>query len=186
MIHFCNVLTEKKEYLEKVQALYESAFPSVEKKPFQWMMKLAEEGKMEILAIADEELFVGLIIFMLTDTTALVDYFAIAKEMRCGGYGGRAIQAVQKYYGDKKLILEIEKENPEAPNAVERKRRKTFYLKNGLKETGLFVNVYHTDFEIITLDGQLTYKEYVTFLTTILGKEVVDKINPQLIQEKMA
>ena len=166
--------------------MYESAFPPVEKKPFERMVRLAEEGKMEILAIADGDVFVGLIIFMLTDTSALVDYFAIAKEMRCGGYGGKVIQAVQKYYRDKKLVLEIEKEDPDAPNAVDRKRRKTFYLKNGLKETGLFVNVYHTDFEILSLDGMLTFEEYVSLLTTVLGEEIVEKINPQLIQEKMA
>ena len=42
-------------------------------------------------------------------------------------------------------------------NAEERKKRKAFYLRNGLQETGLFVNVYDTDFEILTPDGELTF-----------------------------
>ncbi|HIS55274.1 MAG TPA: hypothetical protein IAB48_01265 [Candidatus Fimimorpha excrementavium] len=73
------------------------------------------------------------------------------------------------------------KEDPDAPNAAERKRRKHFYLRNGLKETGLFVNVYGTDFELITPDGRLSLKEYVTLLTAILGKGVVEKIRPRPI-----
>ena len=59
-----------------------------------------------------------------------------------------------------------------------------FYLKNGLKETGLFVNIYYTDFELLTLDGKLTFEEYVSFLKTILGEEAVAKLNPTLIAQK--
>lgn len=184
MIQFWNVLTERKDYMDEVVHLYETAFPRVEKKPFDWIVTLAMEGKMEIQAITDEEEFVGLAILMRTDTTALLDYFAISKAKRCGGYGGKAVRAIQQHYRGKKLILEIEKEDPDAPNAVNRKRRKTFYLKNGLKETGLFVNIYHTDFEIITPDGKLTFEEYVSFLTTILGEEAITKMEPKMLRQK--
>lgn len=37
------------------------------------------------------------------------------------------------------------------------REEKAFYLRNGLKETGLFVNVYDTDFELLTPDGELTF-----------------------------
>lgn len=184
MIQFWDIGAEKTEYKEEVIDLYENAFPDVEKKSFDWMMKLAQEGKMEIKAITEDNEFVGLIILMVTDTTALVDYFAIAEEKRCGGYGGKTIRAIAQYYGKKKLILEIEKEDPDASNAIDRKRRKMFYLKNGLKETGLFVNIYYTDFELLTLDGKLTFEEYVSFLKTILGEEAVAKLNPTLIAQK--
>ena len=145
------------------------------------MVQLAQEGKMEIRAIAQEDTFLGLAILMVTDTAALLDYFAISQEKRCGGYGGKAVREIQRHFRGKKLILEIEMEAPDAPNAAERKRRKQFYLRNGLKETGLFVNVYHTDFELLTPDGRLSLEEYVALLTAILGKEAVEKICPRPI-----
>lgn len=181
MIQFWNVLTEREEYLEAVKALYLTAFPKEEKKPFALMEQLAREGKMEIQAITEDEAFVGLAILMRAGNTALLDYFAIAEEKRCGGYGGRAIRAIQERYSENKLILEIEKEDPQAKNAAERSRRKAFYLKNGLKETGLFANVYRTDFELITPDGALTFEEYVSFLRTILGEEAMERIAPRVI-----
>ena len=68
-----------------------------------------------------------------------------------------------------------------ADNANERERRKAFYLRNGLKETGVFANVYGTDFELLTPDGELSYEEYTDILYDILGKEGVAVLNPRLL-----
>ena len=73
-----------------------------------------------------------------------------------------------KRFKNYKYIFEIETQNEKAENAEERKRRKAFYLRNGLKETGLFVNVYDTDFELLTPDGELTFWEYVDFLREVM------------------
>ena len=54
MIQFWDIGAEKTEYKEEVIDLYENAFPDVEKKSFDWMMKLAQEGKMEIKAITED------------------------------------------------------------------------------------------------------------------------------------
>ena len=83
-----------------------------------------------------------------------------------------------------KYIFEIETQNEKAENAEERKRRKAFYLRNGLKETGLFVNVYDTDFELLTPDGELTFWEYVDFLREVMYEEYVEILRPTLIAMK--
>ena len=88
-------------------------------------------------------------------------------------YGKRAAQA-------KSQQADAEK----AENAEERKRRKAFYLRNGLKETGLFVNVYDTDFELLTPDGELTFWEYVDFLREVMYEEYVEILRPTLIAMK--
>ena len=81
--------------------------------------------------------------------------------------------------------LGLSKEQDEkAENAEERKRRKAFYLRNGLKETGLFVNVYDTDFELLTPDGELTFWEYVDFLREVMYEEYVEILRPTLIAMK--
>lgn len=180
-MEFKDILAEGKAFRQQAFALYEAAFPEEEKKPRELMERLAGEGKMELLAVTEEERFVGLAFNMLDEELALLDYFAIAPDLRSGGFGGRAIRCLLEKFAGKKYIFEIEKQDPRAENAEERKRRKKFYLRNGLKETGLFVNVYATDFELLTLDGSLTFEEYVMVLRDILGEEGLKKLNPRVI-----
>lgn len=181
---FRNVFSDGSQYREQLYALYEEAFPKEEKKPVSLLEQLEKQGKLELLAIEENEEFIGLAINMLSEKTALLDYFAIAPEKRCGGSGSRAVRALQEKFRDKKFIFEIEMQDEAAPNAEERKRRKDFYLRNGLKETGIFVNVYQTDFELLTPDGGLTFQEYLEMLFYILGEEGVRILNPHIIEGK--
>lgn len=178
---FRNIFTDGSQYREQFYTLYETAFPEEEKKPVSLMEQLEKQGKMELLAIEENEEFIGLAINMLSEKTALLDYFAIVPEKRCGGNGSRAVRALQEKFQGKKYIFEIEIQDVTAPNAKERKRRKSFYLRNGLKETGIFANVYQTDFELLTPDGDLTFQEYLEMLYYILGEEGVRILNPHII-----
>ncbi len=170
---------ERAGYIEDVMELYEAAFPEDEKKPFDYMMSLVREGKMEILAIEEDGTFAGLCITVAGgNDTFILDYFAVSKERRSAGIGGRALKLLLDNYRDKKLIFEIEKPDPAADNAVDRDRRKSFYLRNGVKETGVFANVYNTDFELLTNDGNLNYEEYVDALRSCFGEENLKRLNP--------
>ena len=100
------------------------------------------------------------------------------------GYGSRCIRLLLERFKDRKYIFEIEKQDEQAENSEDRKRRKAFYLRNGLKETGVFANVYQVDFELLTPEGNLTFEEYTDFLEHVLGKENLAKLNPVLLEEK--
>lgn len=176
-----DIRNEGAAYKKQLFTLYEEAFPEQEKKPLWLMEQLVSEGKLEMLAMVDESEFVGLAINMLGNESGLLDYYAVAPDKRNGGYGSRGLEVLLKHFEGKKYIFEIEIQDENADNAEDRKRRKAFYLRNGLKETGLFVNVYDTDFEILTPGGELTYEEYVSFLREILDEEYVQKLNPTLI-----
>ena len=132
-----NIADEGAQYKWQLYDLYDKAFPEQEKKPLQVMEQLAADGKMEMLALVDEDEFAGLAINLIDEE-----------------------------------------------NAEECKRRKAFYLRNGLKETGLFVNVYDTDFELLTPDGELTFWEYVDFLREVMYEEYVEILRPTLIAMK--
>lgn len=176
-MEFLNIEAEGSAYKEQVKSLYESAFPAEEKKPFAKMEELAREGKMELTAIVDGN-WVGLAFFMVSEKTVLLDYFAISDALRGGGYGSKAVGMIMEKFQNRKLIFEIEMEDALAANARERSRRKAFYLRCGMKETGVFANVYHTDFELLTADGQLRYEEYEDMLRYILGTKGMEAINP--------
>lgn len=182
---FLDVFADGSKYRQQVYDLYEEAFPEEEKKPIPLMEELTKIGKMEILAVEEEEEFAGLAINMLSEKTALLDYFAIAPHRRCNGSGGRAVRALEERFKNKKYIFEIEMQDEKAPNAEDRKRRKAFYLRNGLKETGIFANVYETDFELLTPDGELTFEEYLEILLYILGEEGTKLLNPHIIEKRI-
>lgn len=182
-MQFADIFGDGSQYREQVYALYEEAFPEEEKKPLALMEDLVRQGKMEMLAVTDEGGFAGLAMNMLAEKAALLDYFAIAPDRRSSGCGSRAIRALLERFQGKKYIFEIEMQDETAENAEDRKRRKAFYLRNGLKETGLFANVYETDFELLTPDGRLTFAEYVDMLEYILGEEGARFLHPRLIRE---
>ena len=146
-----NIADEGAQYKWQLYDLYDKAFPEQEKKPLQVMEQLAADGKMEMLALVDEDEFAGLAINLIDEeqNRALLDYYAIAPEKRNGGYGSKGLEVLLERFKNYKYIFEIETQDEKAENAEERKRRKAFYLRNGLKETGLFVNVYDTDFELL-------------------------------------
>lgn len=162
-------------------ALYETAFPSEERKPFAFMERLARRGTMEMLAVMDGEQPVGLAIILLASEIVILDYFAISPAVRDRGYGGQALGLLIKRYGGHRLILEIEVEDPHAENALERAKRKTFYIRNGMKETGIYVHVYHTDFELLSTDGKLSFREYVRAMEEAMGAGYIVKLRPRQI-----
>lgn len=169
---------------EKFERLYMEAFPEVERKPFDYVQALCAQGVMDMLAFVEGEAFIGLAINMRGKTAALLDYFAIDEGKRGGGYGAKALEMLLKHFEGQTYIFEIETLDDAAPNAEERKRRKAFYLRNGLKETGLFVNTYYTDFELLTPDGQLTFDEYKKVMLEVMGEAVVQTLNPHVISPK--
>ena len=179
MIELKDIFVEGKAYEQQVFDLYEEAFPVVEKKPQQMLRKLVDSGRMEILAVTEGEEFIGLVMNLMYERAAILDYFAITPSKRGGGYGGQVIRRLLNQFEGKKYIFEIEMQDPAAENALERSRRKQFYLRNGLRETGVLANVYDTDFELLTPDGELTYEEYVRVLYDLLGADVVAHIKPR-------
>ena len=84
-----NIADEGTKYKWQLYDLYDKAFPEQEKKPLQVMENLVADGKMEMLAMVDEDEFVGLAINLIDaeQDRALLDYYAIVPEKRipfCG------------------------------------------------------------------------------------------------------
>ena len=181
-----NIADDGMQYKWQLYDLYDKAFPEQEKKPLQIMENLVADNRMEMLAMVDEDEFVGLAINLIDaeQNRALLDYYAIVPEKRNGGCGSKGLEVLLDRFKNQKYIFEIETQDEKAENAEERKRRKAFYLRNGLKETGLFVNAYNTDFEILTPDGELTFWEYVDFLREVMYDEYVQILRPTLIAMK--
>ena len=173
--------------LEMLRELYLEAFPAEERKPFFIMEELCRKGQMEMLAILEGDTFIGLDINMLAPGTdlCLLDYFAIAPSVRGGGYGSAALKCICERFAGQQFIFEIEPEDEVADNAEQRRRRKAFYLRNGLRESGLFVSLFGVPFELLSTKQGLRYEDYTKVLAATLGSDYFAMADPRLLHKEI-
>ncbi len=164
--------------LAMIQNLYQEAFPPEERKPFALILQKRAEGAMRIHAILNgEDVFQGMAMVILYKDMALLDYFAIQPQMQGNGAGSKALCLLRKEYGTKRFFLEIERTGVPAANAVQRQKRKAFYLKNGLVQTSLLVELFGVEMEVLADACEICFEEYYrlyaeTFGETRMGRHI--------------
>lgn len=154
-----------------LQEVYEEAFPEDEKKPFDLILQKTREKKEDIIVYKDINP-VGFAINMKAGDRILVDYLAIDKAYRGSGYGTYILNHLREEYKNRRLCLEIEEVSKIYDNYEQRKARKSFYLKNGLKESGIYVSLFGVDMEILLFDKELNFQEYLEIYEKVYGKGV--------------
>ena len=164
--------------LDEVHALYETAFPVSEKKPFSMIVSGQDTGLVEILAVEEDDRFLGLAIMAKAGDRVLLDYFAIADEVRGCGFGSAALQALQKKYEGMRIIIEIESTScVDEKEHFLRTRRKKFYLRNGFTMLPYEIDLWGTEMEMLSNGLPCPYEEYLDIYTTAFGVKVADKIH---------
>lgn len=146
-----------------VYRLYESAFPREEKKPFSMIRSMYKKGKSDVWYLEEKGKFVGLVITINGPDKVLLDYLAVTKKYRGCGFGSETLQQMREQYTGKGVFLEIETVTEEAENYEERKRRKHFYLSNGMTELKVHVELFGVEMELLGYDCTLTFEEYHAF-----------------------
>lgn len=149
--------------------LYQKAFPESERKPFSVIERKAAMGSMEILVIKEEGKRIGLAITALEEDLVLLDYFAIAERNRGQGAGTEALQLLKALYSDRQFFLEIEELDDAAPNQAERLRRKAFYLRNGMLETGIHIELFGVKMELLAVREGLRFEACEKLYRELLG-----------------
>lgn len=165
-----------------IKDLYEEAFPLNERKPCSVLEDNRRRGITDILSI-DDEGFRGLVITAMYKDMVLIDYFAVEGDERGKGIGGEALELIRKKYNGKRVFLEIERPDESFANNGQRIRRKKFYLRNGLKDSGIAVNVYDTDMELLIFSENISFEEYEALYREAMGEEWMKKLGkPRLLQ----
>jgi len=147
----------------RLYRLYQSAFPSSEKKPFSMIVSMQKKGKTDVWYCEQDGRFAGLVITINGPDKILLDYLAVSKKRRGQGVGSAILKKMREQYADKGVFLEIELVDEKADNYEERKRRKQFYLSNGMTEMNVFVKLFGVDMELLGYDCRLTFEEYHDF-----------------------
>ena len=155
------------------RALYRRSFPARERQSWSQLERLQKAGRAEILTV-DDGGFRGVLIMFLSRDLILGGFLSILPQKRNGGLGTAVLQAVRARYAGKPVCLEIEDpEEPGAPNAELRRRRRNFYLRNGIVPIAK-MRVYDTDMELLATDETVTFEAYEAVLRSVMGAPYVD------------
>ncbi len=120
---------------QEVRQLYETAFPEVERIPYNDLKRLLTVMSLDFTAWYDGNIFVGLTIVYERKSGCWFWYFAVREELRGQGYGTKILESLSKRYESQSLILDIESPRQPSENMEQRKRRYNFYLRNGFRDT---------------------------------------------------
>lgn len=165
------ISAEEPDILRPLKKLYKTAFPRSERKPFGLILKNRREGKAEILAAVDQSgAFCGLAISFFSEGLVLLAYFAVLPALRGQGIGAALLCALRERYAEQKFFLEIERADREDDPSGLKARRKAFYLRNGMSETGLFVRLFGVELEILSDRCAVSFEEYFRVYLEVSGK----------------
>lgn len=147
----------------KIHRLYRSAFPVYERKPFSMIRKMQKNGKTDVWYFEKNGKFIGLAATINGEDTILIDYLAIEKKHRKCGFGSEILRLLREKYRDKCVFVEIESTFEECENKEERKKRKAFYLRNGMEEMNVIAELFGVNMELLGFNCKMTYAEYNAF-----------------------
>lgn len=160
-------ITEQSRFWEQVNILAKEAFPPEEYLAPSELVKMAQSDNFDFLALLDEEAFVGFMVVMLYENMAYLFFLAIDENSRGKGYGSRAIETLKAQYPDKTHTVDFEMLDDAAPNRQQREKRRSFYLRNGYRETGLFLSYLGVDYEVFCMDEHFDIATFKAMMKTI-------------------
>lgn len=167
--------------MDQVYNLYQSAFPEYERKPFEMVLDGMESGKMKTYSIFYDGRYAGLIFLIPGADVDVLDYLAIHPAMRSHGLGARALAWLKE---DLSHPFVVEIESTFARKAVpDDFRRKDFYLRNGMKDCCLRIELFSVEMELLSSRRPITFNEYYSTMQNYFGDQT-DRWLSDKIQHK--
>lgn len=160
-------ITEESRFWDAANALAKEAFPPEEYLAPSELVKMARSDCFDFLALLDGEKFVGFMVVQTYADMAYLFFLAIGAKSRSKGYGGRAIETLRAEYPDKTHVVDFEMPDDAAPNREQREKRRSFYLRNGYRETGLFLSYLGVDYEVFCMGDSFRPDTFKAMMNTI-------------------
>lgn len=143
---------------EEVSEIYHTHtvydFPKTELKPLSSMLQLLQAGDYLCYGLFENENLRAYAYFFVNRDILMLDYFAVCRQFRCGGYGSRFLSLLKQVCSNIRGIL-LEVESPDcAQNQEEwsiRNRRVHFYQRNGVLKTQVTSRAFGVEYDIMYL-----------------------------------
>ena len=146
----------------RIRILYQRAFPRYERKPFKIIRRMQREGRTDVWLAERDGRFAGLAATINGGKTILLDYFAVERRLRGQGVGSAFLQALLDKYAGLGLFVEIEAADRDDPTG-EKRRRKAFYLRNGLSDMHVVAILFGVRMELLGRGCTLDFDGYRAF-----------------------
>lgn len=146
--------------LEKVESLAKEAFPPEEYIAPKEILEMAERKEIDFLGLYDKETYVGFMVVSIYENMCYLFFLAIDNKIRSKGYGSKALEILNEIYNNKQQVVDLEKIDITSENNEQRILRKSFYLRNGYKETGKFISYLGVDYEILCKDERFEFETF--------------------------
>jgi len=164
-------ITEHSKELVQIEELYQRSFPENERRPLAPLLQ-DTSGSSEVISFYDNTLFCGFACLLTQQNITHIIYFAIDDNLRGKGYGSAALTAMRELKPVNRIIVDIEMEEKYSLNNEQRKKRKTFYLRNGYIESGVEYGWRQESYEILVYGGTISKKEFHSFWKNVSFKNI--------------
>lgn len=158
------------ECMPDIKRIYKEAFPTNERAPLFYLKHKAKANNFNFYAIYDKGQYIGLTNIIYHKDIVFIFYLAVAQEHRGKGYGSRILAAIVKKYSGKRVILNMERLDPNAENYGQQLQRKQFYNRNGFLECGVRSVENGVPYEMMAYSGKVSYEEFAEMMRAFLGK----------------
>ena len=162
--------------LEKVEILAKEAFPPEEYlSPANLIAMANKDNNLKFLALYHETDFAGFMVVKTYKTMAYLFFLAICPDFRGFGLGSLAVKTLKQLYPDYCQVVDFEQVDDRADNYRQRVKRKQFYLRNGYRETGLFVKYLDVTYEVMSMGIPFNLTDFKEMFATL----DIEGFNPQ-------
>lgn len=141
------------KYKDKVESLYLKSFPKEERFPFWILEECSKEENSILLAILDDNKFIGMCYLVNCNEAYYLMYLAVEPKLRNNNYGSKILIDLKDKY--KTLFLSIDESTHDLII-----RRKNFYLRNGFYDTNKYYEDTGVNYEVLctNYDYEVTNK----------------------------
>ncbi len=155
-------LNSKDKMIRTIRKLYVQSFPANERIPFPVILHMLEDEHTELLAFYDKDLFVGFVYLYDSDTLCFLYYLAVCRELRNRQYGTAILQNVLQRYASVPVVLEIDTPEESVKDISTRKKRQSFYQRNGFRMTSVRYLFYGADYTLMVHGRGISREEYAS------------------------
>ena len=161
-------------------------FPEDELKPLSALMKMYNEEMYFAYGLFEENRLMAYAMFVgkINTGAVLLDYLAVVKEARQGGYGSRFLSMLENELSENDCII-LESENDadakDEDDRDTRRKRICFYKKNGMCDMGVRSRLFGVDYIIFHKDlkqrnsAQSVYEALDDIYGYIFNPQYMDK-----------
>ncbi len=160
-------ISKESRFWQQINSLAKEAFPPEEYLAPDKLVEMSKADNFDFFALTDGNVFVGYMAVQMYKDLAYLFFLAIDSSCRAKGYGSRAIETLRTLYPGKKQVVDFELQDCAAPNNEQRMKRRQFYLKNGYKETGLFLSYLGVDYEVFCMGDNFEPQEFKDMMKEI-------------------